>query len=247
MRIIVAIVCGLLLPWTASAQALPGTKLLEGKDDYAKVMVEGIDRYLTKATEQAAKDRAKYWKPDFSSVEAFDKSVQPNRARFRRMIGVIDERVVPVTMTKIATVEQGSLVAETKHYKVYAVRWSVLPGVNGEGLLLEPAGKAKACAVAIPDADWTPEQLVGVAPGVPRESQYARRLAEDGYRVIVPTLLNRKDDFSGSARVGRFTNQPHREFVYRMAYEMGRHVIGYEVQKVLAAVDWLAKEPAHPD
>ena len=27
-----------------------------------------------------------------------------------------------------------------------------------------------------------------------------------------------------------------------MAYEMGRHVIGYEVQKVLAAVDWLGKD-----
>jgi dienelactone hydrolase len=247
MRSIVAIICGLLLPITAAAQALPGTKLLEGKDDFAKVMVEGIDRYLTKATEQAAKDRPKFWKPDFSSVQAFDKSVEPNRARFRKMIGVIDERV-PVVMTKVATVEQGSLIAETKQYKVYAVRWTVLPGVNGEGLLLEPTPKIMdslpppvPCAVAIPDADWTPEQLVGIAPGVPRESQYARRLAEDGYRVIVPTLLNRQADFSGSARVGRYTNQPHREFVYRMAYEMGRHVIGYEVQKVLAAVDWLAK------
>ena len=36
------------------------------------------------------------------------------------------------------------------------------------------------------------------------------------------------------------TGQPHREWVYRMAYEMGRHIVGYEVQKVLAAVDWLA-------
>jgi hypothetical protein len=36
------------------------------------------------------------------------------------------------------------------------------------------------------------------------------------------------------------TNQPHREFIYRMAYEMGRHIIGYEVQRVLAAVDFFA-------
>src|SRR5437762_4706927 len=100
-------------------------------------------------------------------------------------------------MTKIATVEQASLVAETKRYKVYAVRWSVLPGVNGEGLLLEPSEKPKACAIAIPDADWTPEQLVGVAAGVPKEAQFARTLAESGYRVIVPTLINRADDFSG--------------------------------------------------
>src|SRR4029077_670020 len=31
----------------------------------------------------------------------------------------------------------------------------------------------------------------------------------------------------------------HREWIYRQAYQMGRHVIGYEVQKVLAAVDWI--------
>jgi cephalosporin-C deacetylase-like acetyl esterase len=30
-----------------------------------------------------------------------------------------------------------------------------------------------------------------------------------------------------------------------MAYEMGRHIIGYEVQKVLAAVDWFTKEKGH--
>ena len=34
------------------------------------------------------------------------------------------------------------------------------------------------------------------------------------------------------------TNQPHREYIYRMAFEMGRHIIGYEVQKVLAGIDW---------
>ena len=31
-----------------------------------------------------------------------------------------------------------------------------------------------------------------------------------------------------------------------MAYEMGRHIIGYEVQKVLAAVDWFCREKTIP-
>lgn len=241
MRLFAALFCGLLFPALGSAQALPGTKLLEGKDDWAKVMVEGIDRYLSKQTELAAKDRAKFWKPDFSSVAAFDTSVQPNRQRLRTMIGAVDDRV-PVKMEYVSMTDQPALAAETKLYKVHAVRWPVLVGMFAEGLLLEPTGKPKGCAIAIPDADWTPEQLVGLAPGVPRQSQYARRLAEEGYRVLVPTLLDRKDDFSGSPRLNLFTNQPHREFVYRMAYQMGRHVIGYEVQKVLAAVDWFAKD-----
>jgi dienelactone hydrolase len=38
------------------------------------------------------------------------------------------------------------------------------------------------------------------------------------------------------------TNQPHREFIYRMAFMVGRTVWGYEVQKTLAAVDWFAAQ-----
>ena len=59
--------------------------------------------------------------------------------------------------------EQPALIAETDLYKVYTVRWPVLPGVDGEGLLLQPTGKIKACVVAIPDADWSPEVIVGLA------------------------------------------------------------------------------------
>jgi hypothetical protein len=52
-------------------------------------------------------------------------------------------------------------------------------------------------------------------------------------------LVSRSDEFSGNEKLKRFTNQPHREWIYRQAYEMGRHVIGYEVQKVLAGIDCL--------
>jgi cephalosporin-C deacetylase-like acetyl esterase len=38
-----------------------------------------------------------------------------------------------------------------------------------------------------------------------------------------------------------------REFLYRPAYELGRHIIGYEVQKVLALVDWLQSDPQFKD
>jgi hypothetical protein len=37
------------------------------------------------------------------------------------------------------------------------------------------------------------------------------------------------------------SDQTYREWIYRQAFHMGRHIIGYEVQKVLAAVDWLEK------
>lgn len=43
---------------------------------------------------------------------------------------------------------------------------------------------------------------------------------------------------AGKRRLAR-ADQTHREYLYRQTYHMGRHVIGYEVQHVLAAIDWL--------
>jgi cephalosporin-C deacetylase-like acetyl esterase len=59
-------------------------------------------------------------------------------------------------------------------------------------------------------------------------------------------LIDRNDTWSGNPRI-RMTNQPQREFVYRMAFVTGRTIWGYETQKALAAVDWFAaREPKLP-
>ena len=102
-----------------------------------------------------------------------------------------------------------------------------------EGLLLEPAGRPVARVVALPDADGGGAEL-------------AYRLAENGCLVLVPTMIDRRDTWSGIPGI-RMTNQPHREWIYRMAFEAGRHIIGYEVQAVLAAVDWFeTQDPKAP-
>src|SRR5262249_20329530 len=160
--------------------------------------------------------------------EAYTRSVEPNREHLRHILGVVDKRVPFQDLEYIATTGQPALVAERAGYRIYTVRWPVLDGADAEGLLLEPKEAPVAAVVALPEADWTPEMPAGLVPGVPKDSQFARTLAERGCRVLVPTLIDRKDTWSGNPKLGRMTNQPQREFVYRMAYEMGRHVIGYE-------------------
>jgi dienelactone hydrolase len=125
------------------------------------------------------------------------------------------------------------------------VSWPAFGDVTGEGLRLIPTGASRPRffidIIVIPDAGQTPEQLAGLVPGVPPESQVARRLAESGYDVFVPALIDR----TAAARNGR-AKLTSREFVYRSAFELGRHLIGYEVQKVLALVDNLsAGGPEH--
>jgi dienelactone hydrolase len=240
-KYLAGVVCACLslwwIPTAGAAEPLPGTKPLTEEGELHKKMVDGIHKYLDRELAASVDKRKQYWKLDFTSPEAYAKSIDPNRARLKTILGVVDKRLPP-KMEYVGGPDQPALVAETDKYKVLAVRWAVLPGVDGEGLLLEPKGKAIANVVAIPDADWTPEMAVGLTPGVKAQAQFPRQLAENGCRVIVPVLIDRKDDYSANPKLNRATNQSHREFIHRMAYEMGRTLMGYEIQKVLALVDW---------
>lgn len=204
-------------------------------------MLDGLHAFIERKIADSVQHRPKFWKRNLSAGGDYAASVEPNRQRFQQMIGAVDPRASRDNprMERWGDDDCLALVAETDGYQVYQVRWPVLEGVEGEGLLLEPRKMPAAQVVALPDADQSPEQLAGIAPGIAAESQFARRLAEAGCRVVIPTLIDRADEWSGNDAVA-YTNQPHREWIYRQAYQMGRHVIGYEVQKVQAVVDWFA-------
>jgi dienelactone hydrolase len=220
----------------ADNQQLNGTQQLTMQGDLAEQMVAGIDKFFMRQIDEVKSQRETHWKRDFSSKENYVKSVEPNRQRLTKIIGAVDPREKPV-MQLLATTSQPEFIGESEQFDVFAVRWNVLKGVDAEGLLLEPKEEFTANVIALPDCDWTPEMLVGLTEGVPESAQFARKLAESGCRVLVPMLLDRSDTFSGIPEI-RLMNQPHREFIYRASYELGRNIIGYEVQKVLAGVDW---------
>src|SRR5690606_23105474 len=123
---------------------------------------------------------------------------------------------------------------------ILAVSWPVFDGVDAEGLLLRPVGPIKAGVVVLPDADQAPESLLGAVGG--SVSSLPRRLAKQGAAVLIPTLIDRRDLWSGDDRLHKYSDQSHREWIYRQAAVVGRHIIGYEVQKVEAALDWLEKQ-----
>ena len=231
---------------SAEADTLPSTDPLTMDGDLAAQMVTSLDKFVAQAVADSVESRQQLWNRDYHSHAAYADSIAPNRERFRGYIGCVDERVPIDALHYIATTAQTAEIAKAEGYTVYAVRWPVFDGVDGEGLLLEPEGDPVAQVIALSDADWTPEMLVGLADGIPQEAQFARRLAEQGCRVVVPTLIDRDDRWSGNPKIGRMTNQTHREFIYRMAFELGRHIIGYEVQKILALVDWMSHAENHP-
>lgn len=230
-----------------AAHTLAGSTPLTENRDLSDLMIEGIGYYLDDTLTKATDRRASLWKRDFSNQHVYEESVSANRSRFGRIIGLADSIAENVEMTYLSTTSTPANVADNLLFTAYAVQWHVFAEIHGEGLLLQPKGPIRARVVVLPDADETPEQLIGTAPGLAPEHQYARRLAENGCQVIVPVVIDRSDEASGSSRLNRFTNQPHREWIYRQAYTFGRHIIGFEVQKVLAAVNWFEQENRKAD
>ncbi len=227
---------------------MPNTQPLTNQGDIPAQMVAGIDKYLLRELASSIKNRTSLWNRDITSTRAYLQSIEPNRQHFRKLLGITESRPSP-NMQLNAAFPSGKgepgVVGNGNGYHIYSVRWSVLPGVDGEGLLLVPAKKTTANIIAIPDCDWTPEMLCGLSAGVPEGAQFARRLAENGCTVIIPLLINRENTYSGIPGIGT-TNEPHREFLWRAAYEMGRGIIGYEVQKTLSAVDWFTAQNKSP-
>ncbi len=228
---------------------MPGTRLLTLEGDLSSKMMEGAHRFIEGKIDKSLDKRSQYWERDFSSEEAYELSIDGNRGRFMKYIGFIDKNLPynnynealedgypAVAMEKYSVDNDPLLVAETSKYSIYQVRWPAFNKVSGEGLLLEPKTDPVANIVALPDGDNTPEQLTGLAQGIDNISQFARHMADNGFRVLIPVLINRKYIFPGTTR-----QQTYRERIYRQAFHMGRHIIGYEVQKVSSAIDWFEK------
>ncbi len=236
----------LILCGTVAAEVpatLPNTQSLTWDDDLADRMMDGLHRFVDRKIEHAVANRQQFWKRDTSSPEAYEKSIAPNRERLKKLIGVVDQRV-PARMEFVSPNDKpqsprgpitNKSVRPEATFTVSRARWTVLDGVSGEGLLLRPTAPAVGAVIAIPDADSIPEEVIR------NQADVSRQLVNQGFVVLVPMLISRQDTSSGNERVA-FTNQSHREWIWRQAYHMGRHIIGLEVQKVLAAAEWLQQE-----
>jgi hypothetical protein len=234
------------------AEALPGTVLLTGTNDISDAYLSGVDRFMLNETERVAHERHRYWSRVFKAgAEGYAASVATNRQELARMLGVRDARVAFDAPEPVATLARSAVLGETQTHTLLEIRWPVIGGFWAEGLLLEPKSKpVKQNIILIPHAGVTPEQILGLAPGGPAA---AFSSPAPGCRMILPAVVSRAKKKYESVLPNPYYGKqyaampggkimPNREFVYRPAYTMGRHIIGYEVQEILALVDWLSQE-----
>lgn len=237
----------MILAWVVTREAQAQKPILSGEPltwegDISAQMVEGIDRFLGQKYIEVKAKREQEWLAH--SNEGWDAFITKKSNILKNIWGMKGERLPPTfriesdpTTTKPYEIEYPSL-------RIQPIQWTVSNGLDGVGLLVQPTGRIKARVVLIPDADQYPENLVGFDPEKrqPTPWQPALELAGQGIQVVIPALISRKQDFSGSTRLNIFTNQPHREWIYRQGFNIGRHIIGFELLKIASCIDWFEKQ-----
>lgn len=216
----------------ASPKVLPGTQPLEMEGDITSALVDGVDRFLLSQLDQAANSREKHWP---ALVNHDTTKPHPLAGELATIIGLRDARVASPRLTIERDPQSGTAYVSGKTWHADLARWPVHTSVDATGLYVRPTqADIKFRAIVIPDAGQTPEQLIGGGVGQEQVMAWAASLAAVGGEVIVTTPVSRHRE----ARKGRaiMTDQ---EYLYRSAFELGRHVLGYQVNETLAAIDSL--------
>lgn len=152
------------------------------------------------------------------------------RQELAAILGLDREQRSPPRMEQFRTLGAPVVIAANDAYQIDQVRWPVFANVCGEGLLLRQRENPIGRVLLIPDANQNPEQML---------EPLALRLADNGFDVVVMAVVSRDQLKSDDRRINR-ADYSQREWIYRQAFHMGRHLIGYEIQRALAAVDWFA-------
>lgn len=219
------------------AKTLSGTAPLSMQGDIAAELVAGADRFLLREIEANKQKRSQFWQslPDDQAI--YNSELEKLRDELQNRLGVRDTLASDTTPYMLTSIQRSSIVGRGSGFEIHRVQWRSFGDCYGRGLMLVPVDqqgvptKTVGQVVALPDCEISPEQLVGLQPGVKAVSQYARILAENGFLVVVPILVNRSD------RMPKLSN---REWLYRSAFELGRGMMAYEVQEVQALIRWMA-------
>ncbi|WP_417731783.1 dienelactone hydrolase family protein [Rosistilla oblonga] len=216
-------------------------RLLSLPADPAAAMAAGIDRFLLEKLAAADNARQQYWQ---------DADAVAENVRFlSRQLGLEPERY-PADLQW-----ESPPLRTSDRFEVHAVRWPVLshpappsvtepgttaglqlqPSLWGEGLLWLPR-QANGSSVVMLSHDSEPS--LWSDPIADDQRDRCEALAAQGFTVLEVATTGHDRIQHGGAKL------PRREYLNRAAFELGRTLVGYEIQTVQSAIDWLAQQPA---
>ncbi|MBX9656570.1 dienelactone hydrolase family protein [bacterium] len=196
--------------------------------DIARQLLDGAHRFVDAQTAAAIKRRTEAFKAITANEVALGEWKLKAPHALSLVVGRIGNRMPAKGIELLATTRQSSVLFQCEKYEIHAVRWPVIREVHGEGLLIEPKGKnAPFDSVVVLAGESVTDQKL----------EFVAKLASAGVRVLIPVLIDRGHEHSLTQDGSFKTGLTNREFCYRPAFELGQHLIGYEIHKIEAAVE----------
>jgi len=171
--------------------------------------------------------RDNLWRPDFSSVDAYRKSLQEHRENLRKMLGLVD--------LSNKSLDAKSVILESDGVGVEDVTITLDEELRARALLFIPQGKVVGAVIALSDSAESRETFTGVAEGK-ASATWLTSLLEERLVVCVPVTVERGSDFAFGERY----RIDRRQFLHRLGFIVGRTLVGLEVQQTLALRNYLA-------
>jgi len=164
---------------SAAAAQAPAKAIRQRNDRYAAELEQYFRQVLV---EQYPERAGRAWRRDYSSIDAFLRSVEPNRLRYRRIFAPPELRV--------------SGPAQKRPYPLPGIQnaeWVSLPvgALRAEAVLVIPAGLARPAPLVIAQHGISsfPERVFGVEEARKLYHDYGGELVRAGFAVLAPFNL----------------------------------------------------------
>lgn len=207
-----------------SDEFLPGTSLLTWKQDYSVVMNAGIDRFLLEQTQKVRDLRTRRWNHGATTRQDYDRFLSAKREKLGQILGLVEPRVSGPFLFADTTFDK----VPGQQYTIRSVCWRVFDDYLAEGVFVAPLEKNPTkLVIAVPHCGMEPLAYFKSVP-------YLTQLANKGEcAIVVVATVGRQP----RRLANRPVDYPAREALFQSAWEVGRHVIGYEIETVRALID----------
>jgi dienelactone hydrolase len=197
--------------------AEPGL-IARGTDDRQNLMRHEVEDYLRAVSENYGERASLYWQRDYSSLDAYEESVAPNRERWLHAVGDFggpDPDMEPLVEP----------FAENEHLTARWVTINLYGNLRGRAVLAVPkAAKGPLpLVVAQHGIGSSPERVFGFGDSAVLYHSYGQRLCAAGYAVLAPFNI------TGGAPRARQT---------RLSLMLGKTLWGLEIAKIKRLLDY---------
>ncbi|MDP6037748.1 MAG: alpha/beta hydrolase family protein [Candidatus Latescibacteria bacterium] len=197
----------------------PGEVINRWVSDRQRLLRNEAEDFLRGVVLDYEPRRDAYWKRDYASVEAFEKSVAANRQRWGEAVGVFEGDGTDLD-------PRLELWCKDEQFTAWWVSIGLLGGLRARGILAIPKGHKDPVPLVIAQhgISSSPERVFGLDDPSDIYKGYGRRLVAEGFAVIAPMNI------SGGAPRARLE---------RLCKLLGKTLWGLEIYRTQRFLDYL--------